>query len=401
MLLYSRHYAIEGRSYALLLAAGAASLLFWTIASDTGRDSRRRGALICLWITLALAITSHFYGLLLLVPVCVAEASRSVFNRRLDPLMLATLALAAASVLLNVPFMGAALAFKPHYYPQIPTSGTIVFCFRWLLALPQGRPTIAGSTLIVLAGLLLLVFSFRKARRSERPAAVTLWVGLAAMALLPVFAFFLATFVTHAFEPRYELPATAGLAALLALCLAGPLHSRRVYAGLLAVLVFAAALLSWRETKRFRREGAVEAAQLRLPPSVTNPNGVPAEQIFVHDPSTFLLIHFYRPPEVARHFTLVSSEALEYRWLGTDAGSRFGDAMAKTLGPRPGFHFISYEQFRLRPGPQVVVIVPSNLRDEWLQFQMPADGFTLTPVGPALGGTVYRSVRRPGVAAAR
>src|SRR5579875_1586564 len=66
MLVFSRHYAIEGRTYALLLACGAGAMLFYVAGATAETSVRRLWLLIGLWLCLVLAITSHYDGALLL-----------------------------------------------------------------------------------------------------------------------------------------------------------------------------------------------------------------------------------------------------------------------------------------------------------------------------------------------
>jgi 4-amino-4-deoxy-L-arabinose transferase-like glycosyltransferase len=75
------YYASEARAYALVLAFGALALVCWQLATE---GVRRRPALVGLAVALCLATSSHYYAVLLLVPLCLGELARTLAARRLD-----------------------------------------------------------------------------------------------------------------------------------------------------------------------------------------------------------------------------------------------------------------------------------------------------------------------------
>ena len=79
----SFRYSVEGRPYGLLLGLYAASLLCWYVAAQRGDAGKARTLpLLGLFVAIALAITSHYFGMLILLPVSAGEALRSLQLRR-------------------------------------------------------------------------------------------------------------------------------------------------------------------------------------------------------------------------------------------------------------------------------------------------------------------------------
>jgi hypothetical protein len=77
----AQSFAYDARGYALSLGFGALALLCWQRAAG-GRA--RPIALVGLACSLAAAVGSHYYSILLLAPIAIAEAVRSNRTRRFD-----------------------------------------------------------------------------------------------------------------------------------------------------------------------------------------------------------------------------------------------------------------------------------------------------------------------------
>jgi hypothetical protein len=388
-LTYVRHYADEGRSYALLFAMGALSLLCWYLAIQQASSRRRVFSLAGLVIALGLAITSHYYGLLLLGPLYLAELIRTFERRRPDWPVIAALLCGSATLLLDVPFSRAALTFKAHYYPQIPEPQAIWTTYEWLLGI-IGTNLVIAIPILLVAGVGAFLFAWYAIRARVSEAPVSIWAAPAALTLLPVFAFFLSRFATHAFEPRYTLPALGGLSIVLGFASAPMLTRKSVYYVVFGLVLLASMAFALREIRRCRRDMETFQKQIQLPSVLVDGNGVPRETLYVRSAESFLWAHFYLPSAVADRFTLLYSMNLEYGWLHHDAGSHFAQDIGETI---PRFHTLPYEQFRTLTGAHEVFITEGKYVeiDEWLDKQLAADHFRLQPEGPFLNGTMYRA----------
>jgi len=121
LLTASFRYSVEGRPYGLLLGLYALSLLCWQIATldDPPTEAPPRSRILPLTgltLSIALAITSHYFGVLILIPVSIGELSRIITRKRLDFGVLTALALGLASVVLILPFQHALMVYRQHYY---------------------------------------------------------------------------------------------------------------------------------------------------------------------------------------------------------------------------------------------------------------------------------------------
>jgi len=384
-LMYARHYSNEGRSYALLLAMGTASLLCWYRATQRCDGQNRRMPLLWLGVSLAVAVMSHYYGVLLLAPVGAAEAIRTIERRRWDWPVVAAVAGGGLSLLLDLPFVHAALGFKAHYYAQRPTLQTIFDAYDWMLGIARAK-AVAGDAVVLLFVPLLLLVTWRvmRVRRDE----IAVWAAPVALAMVPVFAFLLGRYVTQAFEPRYTIASAGGLSILLAVAISPLLAGRFAFWALIGVVLLLSVGLGMHEINRYRREFAEFHQQLQMPTDVVDGSGVPKQPIYVRSVELFLLAHYYLQPQVADRFTLLYSMNLEYGWLHHDAGSHF----ARNIGAAyPKFQTMSYEEFRKLAGEKQVLVANPKFTDvdEWLAEQMTIDGIELQPVGHLLYGTLY------------
>ena len=96
-------YGFEARPYALLLLCGAASMLCWQRAIDEASSTRCRKIARCgLALSLAIAVSSHYFGVFLLWPLLIGEVVRYFFTRRIDRNLLSSHAKVSGDLLLGI-----------------------------------------------------------------------------------------------------------------------------------------------------------------------------------------------------------------------------------------------------------------------------------------------------------
>ncbi len=117
-------HAYEARPYSLVLACAAAALLGWQAAA-AGRW--RRAGLFGLFASLAIAAHAHFYAFLVVVPIAVGEAVRTVTRRRLDLPVWTAMAAAGVVALPLLPLLRECLAARAHFWaaPSRPVGWTL------------------------------------------------------------------------------------------------------------------------------------------------------------------------------------------------------------------------------------------------------------------------------------
>ena len=389
---YSRHYFAEGRVYGFSFGLSALALLSWVVAASGG--VRRFGALLVLTLSGALLVTSHYYGVLLLAPLFVAEGVRTGVRRRFDWAMWLGLGTGSAAALLDLPFLPAALLYRGHYLAQAADWHTIPNTYAWLFAVTrlQGRLPLALVVLALVGGALFL----RSGERAEsklradslRSSLLPLKAAAVLLLLLP-FAGYLVARQTRAFEPRYVLPALLGFAIVSASALAPALRNRRFFITVLSLLILLSAASGVREIYRFQRERKSLLASFAVPAAWQGEGGAPRETIYLKSVESFLLVQYYRPGPYADRFTLVYSPEVELRRMNYDAPARIAEGISRAW---PQFHVLAYEQMRGLPGVKLVNRIPQEGAADWLQPEMIDDAYKLRSEGEFLQGNLALAV---------
>jgi hypothetical protein len=375
-------YSAEGRPYGLLLGLYGLTMLSWQTA--TRRQTSRTIALITLTLAIALTLNTHYFGILLLLPLCAAELFRTIQCRRFDLPVIAAILLGMASIVFALPFEKAAGEFRKNYYNAgqvgfhaITQSYRALFVDYTHASLSIQHFAAIGFVLFAA----LLVFGAVVQLRSKRiqlPEAEL--VFLVVLAALPFFGFLLARFVTHSIEVRYVLGSILAISILLAIA-ATPLL-RRAGPVTLSVLFIAIALAGAVRIHEEQAAARDTLAALQLSPNIraailSSPTGL----LYVQDMGTFDKASFYEPdPDLRSRITLVYSAKQELLWDKHDTASLTAEHMRHFTS----FRIVPYEQLSTEPGPHIFVLK----HDGW---NWTADAFAdahdnITPLGPAMQG---------------
>ncbi len=192
-------YAGEARAYGLLLGSAGLALVCWQKACA---GERRGLALAGLALSLAAAVSSHYYGVVILAPLAAGEMVR----RKRDPAVWAAMALGAGPLLPMLALMRGARVYAAGFWAQ-PSLASLAGFWEFLLA-----PALWPAVLVLLAAVLVKRGKAADPEgegppRHEIAAVVTL-------ALAPLLLLAMAFTLTNAWSDRYALPAVAGVAAL-------------------------------------------------------------------------------------------------------------------------------------------------------------------------------------------
>ncbi len=204
------YYATEARPYAFLVAFSALAMVAWQSAAA---GHRRRLSLFLLATSLLVAINSHYYAVLLIVPFFVGEMVRTMQHGRIDWAVLACTALPFCSIAVYLPF--------------IRNSERLLTVNAWnkpsLSSIYEPYPFVfAHSAAIIWAVLIasMLVSYVPQSKRTRQDGIIRalppLHETLAAfaLALLPIPAFIAAVTKVHMIYPRYVLEMIVGIAIL-------------------------------------------------------------------------------------------------------------------------------------------------------------------------------------------
>ena len=389
-------YTEQVRPYGLLLGLFGLAMLSWQTA--VRREAQRTWALVVLALTIAVAINTHYYGVLLLVPLCAAELVRARQGRRLDIPVLLSMGAGMAGVVFLLPFLKGAAGFRSHYQTEAVPHQVITQSYNFILL---GHSAFSTHTnhLLAIGLALLIVLVLGSCVRQMRSKTLNLpdaeFVFLITLAALPFFGFLLGRFVTHTMEPRYVLGSVIGIAALLAIALA-PLLRNRAIGRIALLLLFAAfafnGITGLRGAPRARQDAL---ASLILSPEVEAAIlASPSKLLYTQDIDLFGFASLYGPDaDMREHMALVYSRDEEMRWNHTDMGS-MTVLHLKSFTP---YTILPYESLASQPGEHIFVIEQWGW--DWTRKAFAAEHVEVTPVGHAFGCEVV-SVRFPNSTAA-
>ena len=409
-------YSAEGRPYGLMLGLYAAALLCWQGAArkptsqnrdpsaspgqamghpDLGRQAGRGWWLAGLAVALAATINAHYFGVLLLVPICAAEGYRTLQRRRVDWPMWTAIGVGMAGFLGTVPFLKGAGEFKKNYY----NGGTvgmhdITRAYRTIFVdYTQMGMAAQHLWMVGLVGFAVgLVWGcWWVSRRGEVRLLGAEWVLLGVLAGLPFFGYLMARFVTHSIEVRYVLGAGVAISAMVGVAVGPRLRRDGVFAAAMVVLGVAIVGAGAVRIQAEQRKTAERLASLVLPDGVKAALAASADgRLYVQDMGAFEEDRYYEPvAEVRARMTLVYSAAEELRWNRHDTMALTATHMQHFAG----VPVVSYEALRARPGEHIFVLFHTGW--DWTDEAFAEDGAKVRGVGGALGGDVA-AVRFPG-----
>jgi hypothetical protein len=328
------YYAYEARPYGLVLGFGALSLLCWQAATE----GRRRLSLALLALSLAAAVSNHYYAVLLYFPLALGEAARTLARRRIDWAIWAAFLISAAPLVLFLPLIRKARAY----------SGTFWAPPRWVAVPDFYQGLLVPSALLLLALLFLAAIkqtvdspklSAAEAGPRARPALHEV-VAAAGFVIIPVVAVLLAKFVTRAFTDRYAMPCVIGMGALVALSSHRLLNGRVIW-GCMATLCLCG-WFTFNEARAFldlAGAGSKHAQAIKLLQSGAD---LP---IVISDPHTVVEFSYYAPPEITSRMVYLADPSASLRHLGFDSVDR---GMRDLVGPWFGVNVADYKQFMAR-----------------------------------------------------
>ena len=304
------YYAAEGRGYALVLGFCSLALLSWQKAAS---HEKRLGWLCLLFGALVMAVASHYYAILFLIPLSIGELTRTYLRKRIDVLVWLSFCGAAVPPVVFLSTIRDASRYSAHFwavpywsrlfqfYPEFLGPSAPVFLLGTLVYLLSRSRVFRGS----------IANPEVQVSTSRLPLwEIVTWIGIAA---IPVFAMFLAMFVTHGYIERYALSALIG--AVLIVCYAG-FHIAResrivpflvsliclLFIGLQGVMILRAqsTLVS----------GLVDDIVFLAPHS--------AQPIVVSDVTLFHRASFYAPRQFARSLAYLSNPSYSVKYLQHD-----------------------------------------------------------------------------------
>jgi hypothetical protein len=310
LLTMARTYAVEAKPYGSLMGWTGVALICWRYAKP---GNRYHGwALAGLGIALACVTSSHFFGVVVGLPLLAGEAVRYWERRRVDWALAGVMSLNYWPLVFFVPILKAGGAVHGVHPWQRPlTLGSIPTSFDLLLAE-------AAAPIFVCV---LIAAAFRMWRPADGAVKVPPdeLAAAGALALLPVAAFpGLRVLGVRVMEEKYLIAMVMGVAILFAwsLCV---LAGRSVVLGTVlagVVLVWGCRDfvrdLHWAQDERF------QVVNFAPPAAVDSLGPVP----IVIDSARFATLERYAAPAIAERIYYVIDPEARLKYTGTDAPDR-------------------------------------------------------------------------------
>lgn len=371
-------YAAEGRPYGMLL--GLFGLALWLYQTAT-RESSRNVTLVALALVLAATPNTHYFGVLLFLPLGAAELVRTIERRKLDfalvGAMLFGIVVGMAAIL---PFRAAAQRYRDHYY-NANTVGPREFfdSYYFLLVNAQGELMHRVGMLLIGVALLAVVVAVVR-RRRDLPGHELVLVST--LALLPLFAYLIARYATHTMEMRYTLGAVPAIGILLAIAIAPILARDSAYRAAVGLGLVASVVIGClRVSAEKRKSDAILASLVVAPEMKAALLSRSDTNIYFEEAGYFQVARYYEPDaEVRDHLRLIYDEATELRVYRRDTNSLTADHLLQFTD----LPIVPYSMLKDSPVPHHVVMYHSVW--DWTHQALAHDGAQVTPLGSAFGG---------------
>jgi hypothetical protein len=354
-------YPHEARPYGLELGFAALALLCWQ--RGTG-DRKRVVALIGLWFSLAAAISLHYYGVLLLLPLVMGEAARTIARKRIDFAVWACfiasiLPLVFSLQLILTATKGTGIFWSPPHWSDMAR-------FYIFLLTPLGPALVATLTIAIIVPR-FVTFDRGEEKPVQKPAfpnhEIVAIVGFIA---LPFFGVVLAKFITKAFTVRYVLSAVIGLSILFALAIHKMLGGR-FYPAVGIAVVFIVYLASF----EVHEIGDFDSKRRDLEASMTLLGSTNKDlPIVIGDPISFVGFSHYAPPDLQTRLIYLSDVQLAGRFLGSTSVEI---SMIQLVGPWFHMKVVPFEMF-LASRPRFLVY---GAHQNWVNRAISDRGFKI------------------------
>lgn len=377
-------YAPEARPYGLLLGLYALAFLAWQTA--TRRQDKRTGSLVVLAIAIALTLNSHYFGILILIPICLAEFARTVSRRRLDLPMTVAILTGMAGIVFALPFQKAAGEFRKHYYNAGAISlRAITQAYRSLFVNYTTQPLPVQrleAVLLVVFALVVGALCVLRLRRGSYSMPRAELVFLLTLAALPLFGVALAMFVTHSIEVRYVLSAIIAISIFFSIAVEPWLRDRLSPSTVTALLGFAILFAGVLRIHAEQVKSERQVASLVLPPAIrAKLLALPDSHLYIQDMGNFEVASYYEPdPEIRKRITLLYSHEDELHYDRHDTASLTAEHMRHFTA----LPIVSYAQLKAVPGEHLLILYHSGW--DWTDQALAADHAQITPLGSAFGG---------------
>lgn len=379
LLTYVFFYAYEARGYGPALGFTAAAILGW---QEAGNGRHRRLGLAVLALALMLAVSSHYYAGLVLIPLALGEMVQSRNARRIDwPVWLAfaspVILLAAYLPLIRSAHTYSATFWARPYWQQ-------AFDIYEFIGINAGFPVVLllaffGSCLVWRASAEVQEPVERRIPQHE----LAMVIGLL---LLPAATVALAMYVTHGFHFRYMLTPVIAISVLVSWVAFAVLRGDRTAGLCLVVIVLCGfGVNAWRSWVNCGHEVGDVAASFRFLEASTAKH-LP---IAVTNAARFYQLSFYAPRRLANRLVYPADPPSSVRFIGHDTIDRC------LLALRPWFPLQTADYHDFTQSNPVFYAYGDFTEWTWQSWRFVQDGLNLQMLARDRSFVLLR-VTRPG-----
>ena len=306
------NYASEARGYGLMAGFAALAVLSWLRLAE----HRQRTVYVpLLAVALVAAVASHYYAVLIVIPLALGELVMTRHTRKIDWLIWMAFACACIPILAFLGTIRSAQGYSSHFWAVPLWSEAFGFYEREF-----------GLGMFTLLGALAVNLSFRAVTRTRpdsqsaplRGPSWTPWqaIAICTLAAVPFLTILLAKFVTHGFTPRYCISALIGVTALLFYFL-----SRIAFRpGAAAIGIFACIVVFSIQARILKEK--YEQVREETTQDVRNLSRLPNAQIAVMKAEDAHRLSFYAPRELASRIAYLADPNSSIAFLGHDTIDR-------------------------------------------------------------------------------
>lgn len=289
-------YATEARPYAILMCCSACSLLCWQRRLNSPAS---RWPLVGVALSIATAISAHFFGLLTPFPIALGELYRTRRSRRIDVWFWAAVLVGMSVVIAYFPIIRTTKRYVAHNIN--PSRLGMV---GQLYLQPLGPPLLILLPILLVA--LLLQFRVVKPLRFCPLRLVT--IAALGMVVLPLFQVLLGRF-TNSMNPRYTESVVIGHTLLFCFVVSTVFDRNRAVAFVCLVIFGTATVATC--ISQFENSDPDQAV------SKLDVRGLPDMPIVVDQALLYMPLQYYNP-ELRNRIYFVASPEDSIRTINSD-----------------------------------------------------------------------------------
>jgi 4-amino-4-deoxy-L-arabinose transferase-like glycosyltransferase len=305
-------YASEARGYGLVCGFAALAMLSWLRAAA---HQKRMVYIPLLAVALAAAVASHYYAILVVIPLALGELIRTRDRRKIDWPIWIAFTCACAPILAFLGTIRSARGYSSHFWATPVWSDALTF---YPLEFGVGACALLGALAIAVS------FGLIRRKRTDEPSAAwrkpswSSWqaVAVCTLAVLPLPTMLLAKFVTHGFTTRYCIFAIVGVTVLLFYYISRFALRRSVAAIGMIACVFAFLLQVRLLSSNFQQ------IRKEVNQDVTTLSSLPEAPIAVMEVSVMHRLSYYAPRRLASRLVYVADPNSSVAYLGHDTIDR-------------------------------------------------------------------------------